>query len=50
MAAWQFKANGKLYIAVKNTAGRWVVLNWDRTAIPGNYKTRAEAMRSIVKA
>jgi hypothetical protein len=49
MAAWQFKANGKNHIAVKNTAGKWHVMDWDRKVLPGvPYRTRAEAMRATI--
>jgi hypothetical protein len=49
MAAWQFKANGKNHIAVKNTAGKWHVMDWDRKVLPGGpYRTRADAMRATI--
>jgi hypothetical protein len=47
MAAYRFMVGRKPHIVVKNTAGKWVVMDWQRNVVSSGHKTRADAMRSV---
>jgi hypothetical protein len=49
MAAYKFMVGRKPHIVVKNTAGKWSVLDWQRNLLSSGFKTRKEAMQSTIR-
>ena len=49
MAAYKFMVGRKPHIVVKNTAGKWSVLDWQRNLVSSGFKTRAAAIQSMIR-